>query len=118
MFSPRDFEAQAGSSELIRQLIDIFAEECREALKRIESACEQDDTQALHEAAHALKGMVGNYGARHTLNQAKKIDSFAREGDVARARAELPNLRESLDQLQQALLSFREQLSQDSTETE
>jgi PAS domain S-box-containing protein len=107
VFDPRDFEENVGGAELMRDLIDIFDDECDALLARIESASASGDAEALQEAAHALKGMVGSYGARHALNQAKQLDSLARDGNVARARAELPRLRASIDQLRRALRDFR-----------
>jgi CheY-like chemotaxis protein len=107
VFDPRDFEENVGGAELMRDLIDIFDEECDALLARIESASASGDAEALQEAAHALKGMVGSYGARQALNQARQLDSLARDGNVARARAELPRLRASIDQLRQALRDFR-----------
>ncbi len=111
VFNPAEFEKQSGDSDFMRELIAIFDEESGEILARIESASEKGDAEALHAAAHALKGMIGNYGARQAFDKAKQLDSLAREGDLTRARAELPRLRESIARLRQALREFRETLS-------
>ncbi len=118
VFDQRDFEAQAGDGDLMRELIDIFDEESGEMLARIETASEKGDAKALHEAAHALKGMIGNYGARQAFDKAKEIDSLAREGNLARARAEIPRLQASIDRLRQALRNFRERIPGQNAGTE
>ena len=112
VFDPRSFKRNAGDlPDLMRELIDLFDEESRELLSRIEGALEEGDAETLHAAAHSLKGMVGNFGARGALKNAERLNSLARHADLPRARATFPSLRTDIDRLREALGDYRERIT-------
>jgi two-component system sensor histidine kinase/response regulator len=110
IFDAKHFEKQNIDGDLMREMIDMFDEECGELLLQIEEAIERGDTEALHHRAHSLKGMLGNYSSRRTVKEAGKIDAVARSGDMGHAREELDVLRRTTKKLHVALLEYRDGL--------
>lgn len=55
---------QLGSSDLVGRALDLFTEHSREAMLRIAKAAKGRDAKELASAAHALKSMSFNVGAR------------------------------------------------------
>lgn len=51
-------------------------------MARIRNSLQARDTQGLADAAHALKGSVGNFGASSAFDSAKKIEMTARQGTL------------------------------------
>jgi HPt (histidine-containing phosphotransfer) domain-containing protein len=55
---------QSGSTDLVGRALDLFAEHSREAMLRIARAAKGRDAKEIASAAHALKSMAFNVGAR------------------------------------------------------
>jgi PAS domain S-box-containing protein len=111
LFDPQKFEEEIVYKDLMRELIDIFDEESGGLLERIDRAAEEGDSGAVQDAAHTLKGMLGNYGSSDALEKAAQLTLLAREGDLDRARVKLGELRKLMARLGSALLEFRARLS-------
>jgi HPt (histidine-containing phosphotransfer) domain-containing protein len=58
---------------------------------------------ALAQAAHALKGSVGNFGATTATDAAAQLETIGQRGDVAAASDVLRDLETALEQLSPAL---------------
>jgi HPt (histidine-containing phosphotransfer) domain-containing protein len=92
-----------GREELARQVARLFLGECPRYLERLRSAAAAGDAAALHAAAHMIKGSVGNLSAGPSYAAAKRLDDFARAGDLAAAAKALGELIGELDRLRPAL---------------
>ena len=110
VFDEHEFEVRNPDKELMCELIDLFEGEANTMLGRIESAAAADDAEALHQAAHALKGMIGNYGTRDAYERASELNALSRDGDLARAGEALPALRKAVEALGEALRNYRESI--------
>lgn len=71
-----------GNRKLLESLARTFREDCPKMMARIRNSLQARDTQGLADAAHALKGSVGNFGASSAFDSAKKIEMTARQGTL------------------------------------
>jgi HPt (histidine-containing phosphotransfer) domain-containing protein len=71
---------------LVIKLVNAFRKDCPRMITRIGSAIRSRDAAALADAAHALKGSVGNFGASAAFETAREVEKLAREGKLDGAR--------------------------------
>jgi two-component system, sensor histidine kinase and response regulator len=71
-----------GNRKLLESLARTFREDCPKMMARIRKSLQTRDTKGLAEAAHALKGSVGNFGPSSTFDSARKIEMAARQGTL------------------------------------
>jgi len=91
-----------GDEELIQQLIQMYAEDEPRLLADIDTAIARLDADALHNAAHALKGAVANFCATRAQASAQKLERLGREKNMAAAPAACDELRRELAALRKA----------------
>ena len=63
-----------GDEELLKEIAEIFLDQCPEALHDVRAAVEANDHEALQHAAHSLKGSVGNFGAQQAFEAAYRLE--------------------------------------------
>jgi two-component system sensor histidine kinase/response regulator len=103
-FDAESFRTRCGGrEELARQVARLFLGECPRYLEQLRSAAAAGDAAALHAAAHMIKGSVGNLSAGPSYAAAKRLDEFARVGDLESAAKALAELLRELDRLRPAL---------------
>jgi two-component system, sensor histidine kinase and response regulator len=88
-----------GDAELLKEVIGLFAEDCPALMTAIRAALRASDAQAANRAAHQLKGSAGNFDAPELTALAQRVESLARDGDLAAAEATLPALQAAVDAL-------------------
>ena len=110
-FDEARFRESSVSTELMQELIVIFQEDMPPMLKRIESSLAAGDADTLHEVAHSLKGLVGNFYAAPVFRVVTEFDDAARSGDLKRARELFPVLQDSVGNLESRLCAFNEKLN-------
>jgi two-component system, sensor histidine kinase and response regulator len=93
------WERVAGDADLLREIIEIFLVDCPERLKELREALTHQDCTALMQAAHRLKGTLGNISANNALVAARCVETAAREGDVHAATEALTRLEDELARL-------------------
>jgi len=71
-----------GNRNLLRNLVRTFQDDCPRMMARIRGALGSRDARALADAAHGLKGSVGNFGDSAALDTARKLETIARQGDL------------------------------------
>jgi HPt (histidine-containing phosphotransfer) domain-containing protein len=59
-----------------------FREDCPTMMARIREALKKEDCKAIAEAAHALKGSVGNFGETAAFDSAREIEKKGRQGKL------------------------------------
>jgi CheY-like chemotaxis protein/HPt (histidine-containing phosphotransfer) domain-containing protein len=100
-----------GDMELLLEIAKLFLDECPSQLAEIRDAVARSDSEALERVAHALKGAVGNFGAKLVYAAADKLEMMGRAGNVdggAEACTELTAEVERLKRSLSALLSEAE----------
>ena len=71
-----------GNPNLLRMLVNTFRDDCPKMMARIRSALGARDAAALADAAHGLKGSVGNFGTSPAQAAARKMEIMARQGTL------------------------------------
>ncbi len=103
---PCDLEAALsqldGDEELLADMIGLFLEDAPRRLDRLQRAWKNGDHDGVAEAAHALKGMAGHFGAETLRRQAADLERAARAGQVDAAALE------RLNALTQAVIRYLE----------
>ncbi len=92
-----------GDEKLFKEIYRLFLEDCPNMLSAIREAIAQGDGEALMQAAHKLKGSVGNFGARRAVEAALRLEDMGREGDLSGAEEGYRTLETEIEHLMEAL---------------
>ena len=101
-------ERVEGDVDLLREMIDIFLEECPRMLADIEHAVAVSDPRALHYAAHTLKGSVSNFAAPGAATASFALEKMGRQREFAQAAAALVALKNEITRLGPALAMWKD----------
>ena len=97
-----------GDVDLLKEMIDIFLEECPRMLADIERAITASNSHALHHAAHTLKGSVSNFGAPRATTASFALEKMGRQQELAQAAAAFTTLKNEMALLGPALAVWKE----------
>ena len=89
--------------DLYHEIVRLFLETCDETLARIDRSLVSGDVEELIQAAHRLKGAVGNMCAPKSLSMAAQLEAAAREGDLEKVHLDYAQLRLEVQQLRTQL---------------
>jgi len=92
-----------GDRELLRELVNLFLEDCPKLLDGIRGGVERGDASGLERAAHKLKGAVANFAARSAYDAALRLESIGRGGHLEKAAEALEQLEAALEELRPVL---------------
>jgi two-component system sensor histidine kinase/response regulator len=92
-----------GNRKLLGSIVKTFREDCPEMMGRIREALKKHDPRAVADAAHALKGSVGNFGATAAFDTAREIEKGARQGTLDGTWDKYATLEDDIAQLLPAL---------------
>jgi two-component system, sensor histidine kinase and response regulator len=98
-------EHVGGDPELLRELIDVFLQDCPRMMEEAREALQAGDVRKLKRAAHSLKGAVGILGGKAAFESALRLETIARQGDLSQAKPAWETLQHALEQLQQTLMT-------------
>ncbi|MFT3736230.1 MAG: ATP-binding protein [Rhodocyclaceae bacterium] len=73
-----------GDESLMREVIGIFLGDFTDASQRLGSAVARNDAAAVREAAHAIKGAIGNFGTGIAFEAALALETAGKNGENAR----------------------------------
>jgi len=93
--------------QLLRDLVDLFLEECPRLVDEIRVALDRKDAKVLQRSAHSLKGSTGNLAAKMASEAALKLERLAQAGNLVDAENVLRELECQLERLKPALLAVR-----------
>jgi PAS domain S-box-containing protein len=71
-----------GNWKLLRSLVKTFRHDCPMMMAKIRSALSARDPRLLADAAHGLKGSVGNFGSSSAFETAKEMEKTGRQGKL------------------------------------
>jgi len=71
-----------GDASLLREVAQIFLEDCPRLLDDLRRGVERGDTSAVKAAAHAIKGTVALFSAEPALEAAVRLEHMGSEGDL------------------------------------
>jgi len=92
-----------GDQELFREIAGLFLDECPRTMALIRDAYARSDAGTLEEAAHKLKGSVGNFAAKAAYDSALRLEMIAREAKLSEAGDALGDLEKQMALLQPRL---------------
>jgi len=115
-FAPRIEEAALlqgvdGNRKLLCELIEVFIDDLPKMTSRIKSAIAKQDAARLRDAAHALKGAIGNFDQGAPFEAVKKLELMARENQLSDADARFRNIKDQLALLTRSLRYLKLQLT-------
>ena len=110
VFDPDGFRSRIGDQSLMCELIRIFEEESGDMWQSLLKAEQEGDAAKVHEAAHRLKGLVGNYCASRAWDCVTELNERAGAGDLAGASEVVVAFEQELKLLEASLREFRELL--------
>ncbi len=84
-----------GDRQLFLDFVQILGEDGPVLIKKIETAIDSSDCQQLEHSAHALKGLVSNFGARDCVADALLLEQAGRSEDLSNVDAPFQRLIEN-----------------------
>jgi signal transduction histidine kinase/DNA-binding response OmpR family regulator len=96
-----------GDRGLLVELVEIFLDEYPTTLVALQTAVAAKDSHGVYQAAHTLKGSVGNFGATTAMEASRALEMLGRQGELSEATAALTVLEEELGRLHSALMSLK-----------
>ncbi|WP_437481954.1 response regulator [Sorangium sp. So ce1014] len=102
----RALERTGGDADLLRELAEVFLEECPRWMADIDEAVTAGDARRLQRAAHSLKGGVDSFGARGAFEAAFALEKMARANELGSLAEAQFALRAQVDRLIPELAAF------------
>jgi two-component system sensor histidine kinase/response regulator len=99
-------ERVAGDRELLAELVRLYLRECPGWVGELRRALGAGDAVVVQRVAHNLKSCLGNFGARAAYENALRVETIGREGNLAGADEACRALELSLERLRPALAAF------------
>ena len=96
-----------GDTEFLEEMAGLFCDNAPKMLSQLRDALASRDGKALERAAHALKGAVGNFGAKDAFETAAKVEEMAREGKMEGVEEACASLQDRVAEVSLALESIR-----------
>jgi two-component system, sensor histidine kinase and response regulator len=97
-----------GSQALMREVIDLFLEDCPRLLSAVRQGLADGDGAAVHRTAHTLKGSAGNFGAQAVIALARRLEAHAREGNIPASDRVFSMLEAEIGRLMEELAAAQE----------
>lgn len=92
-----------GNEQLFHDLRRFFLEDVTGVLDQLRGALQRHDSETLERAAHSIKGLVANFGAREATALATQLQTLGHQRDLARAPVLFDRLAEEVRLLRQEL---------------
>lgn len=95
-----------GDRELLKAVIDAFAQEAPALLDSVQTVLESGDSKTLHRTGHTIKGSLLSLGAPGPAELAKKLELIGAAGSTEGAAAIMEELSQQMEGLLEELQSF------------
>lgn len=103
-----------GDEQLLRELIEVFLEDCGPLVNEVSLAVTGKQPLNLERAAHKLKGSVSIFGSRIVIQAAQTLETMGRNQDLSQAGEALTHLENQMAAMQKGLADVRQQTCQES----
>lgn len=88
---------------LFAECVDIFVSEYPAMLKELEDKLSAGDADGMSRAAHALKGMLGNFRAESPVRKALLLEEMGRRNDLSESEPLYRSLSKDISELEKRL---------------
>jgi two-component system, sensor histidine kinase and response regulator len=95
-----------GDEELLRELCEIFLEECAKLLRGLRQGIAVADPQAVMRSAHSLKGELGYLGAKVAAQASRALEDMGHEKNMTRVAEVFVLLERELEDVCFAIKGF------------
>ncbi len=92
-----------GDQELLEELCQIFLKESPRLMERLRQGMANGNAEAVHRAAHSLKGEVSYLAAAGATQAARRLEDLGHEGNLSVVSEAIRVMERELDQLRQAI---------------
>ena len=79
---------------LLISLVELYEDDARQLLDKLEESCDREDPAAASAAAHRLKSSSGNLGARIVAEHSATLEKMARKGNLTDASSLVQSLKQ------------------------
>ena len=101
------WERFEGDEQLLREVIVLFLDDCPRRLAEVCDAVARHDSDALHHAAHSIKGSLANFAAHDAVHAAHCLEIMGRDNNLAGADETCRTLEREVARLTAVLASVR-----------
>jgi CheY-like chemotaxis protein len=105
-FDAHEFASAIKDTSLMRELVGLFSIDSQAYLQQARQAHARGDAVALHDSAHSLKGLAGNFHAAPAVHALAALVECVRMGDLTRAGSLLAVVTQEVSRLDKALVDF------------
>jgi len=109
-------EVVAGKKELFQEIANLFLENLPLYMVQIQEGIVKGDANALEQAAHGLKGSVGNFGAKRSYEAAYLLEKLGRDGKTEEAGDVLTELEKELGVLEKEIKSTLQEMKNENSD--
>jgi CheY-like chemotaxis protein len=100
-----------GDSELLFDLLRIFANEAPTTIEKLRAAVEIKDAAAIRLTAHTLKGSVSNFGAPEAVEAALQLEIMAQKGEMQHISKGFRNLDKQIQRVLDAIATLESEVN-------
>ena len=92
-----------GDMALFEELANLFSSVAADNIAKLREGVAKGDPSAVEEATHTLRGSVGNFGAKRTLDAVHRLELIGKNGTWAEAEAAQLDLEREIKVLEEAM---------------
>jgi PAS domain S-box-containing protein len=96
-----------GNRHLLVKLIDVFLDDCPRLLARVQRSVRTKHRESLQQAAHALKGSIGNFGPSRALDAIRDLELKSKGSSLRGANRAFTALKKEMTPFRQSLRELR-----------
>ncbi|MCG2779270.1 MAG: response regulator [Desulfobacterales bacterium] len=96
-------ETVDGDKGIFVEIAELFLDGLTESIAGIRDGIALNDSKAVEQAAHSLKGSVGNFGARRAYETAYRLEVLGRNGKLAESEDAISELQREFRDLEAAM---------------
>ena len=85
--------------ELMRELLQLFRDECPRLMQLLEAAVSKQEMRAVETTSHSLKGMLANLSATRAASAASSLEKISRAGKLVELKGALAVLQSEVPAL-------------------
>ena len=93
-----------GDWQLLRQMVEFFREDAPALLARLHAAADSGESAGVEYAAHALHGLVANFGADAAALAAQRVQEIGHAGDLTTVAEAVATLEYEIRRLETTLV--------------
>lgn len=107
----RAAEQVGGDVDLLKEVSELFINDCPRMMAAVEQAVFSRDAQTLERAAHKLKGSVACFCAKEAVDAAQRLEDIGASGDLADVDSAYKDLESSIKRLLPALETWAKEVT-------